>query len=91
MARPDYTIPDLDALTDVQVKGFENRVRRACARLGYRLKKHGVHDPRALLYGRYALFELVAGKVRCVLEGATLLEVAVHLGFRSDPAHGERD
>lgn len=86
MARPDYTMPDLSVLTQVQVKGFENRVRRACVRLGYRLQKHAVHDPRALDFGKYALFQLIAGEARCVLERADLEEVASHLGFQREPA-----
>lgn len=54
------TIPtpeEIDAMTPVQLKVFENRLRAAAKRQGLRLEKSRRRDPRALDYGSYWLID----------------------------------
>jgi hypothetical protein len=52
---------DIEAMTPAQFKTFENRLRRAAERQGYRLEKSRRRDERAITFQMYRLVDLVDG------------------------------
>jgi hypothetical protein len=57
------TPDEVDAMTAGEYKTFENRLRRAADRQGYRLEKSRTRDPRAADYGTYQLVDIRVGGV----------------------------
>jgi hypothetical protein len=54
---------DIEAMTLAQFKTFENRLRRAAERQGYRLEKSRRRDERAITFQMYRLVDLVDGEL----------------------------
>lgn len=50
-------------MTEGQFKVFENRLRRAAVRQGYRLEKSRRRDERAITYGLYRLVDMFNGEI----------------------------
>jgi hypothetical protein len=47
----------LDKMTPIELKTFENRLRRMASRQGYELSKSRLRDPRAIGYGGYMIID----------------------------------
>lgn len=74
------TPDELSAMSDIEFKVLENRLRRAADRQGYQLVKSRRRDPRAVDYGRYWLIELnTRGATLGGEWGTTLDDVAEYL------------
>jgi hypothetical protein len=54
---------ELEAMTPEQFKVYENRLRRAADRQGYKLEKSRRRDERAITYQSYRLVDLLDGSV----------------------------
>ena len=80
---------EVNAMTDLEFRVFENRMRRAAQRQGVMLGKFRRRDPRAIGCGRHVLIEDEAGNRRpgaqgpisafAKGEGVTLAEMALEL------------
>jgi hypothetical protein len=55
---------ELGAMTEIQHKEFENRLRCAAQRQGLKLVKYRRRDPRAIGYGTYTLVDPCADTVQ---------------------------
>jgi hypothetical protein len=51
------TADELNSMSDVEFKVFENRCRRAAGRQGFSLIKSRSRDPRAVDYGTYRIVD----------------------------------
>jgi hypothetical protein len=51
------TADELNSMSDVEFKVYENRCRRAARRQGFRLIKSRSRDPRAVGYGTYCIVD----------------------------------
>jgi hypothetical protein len=63
---------DIESLSAVERKIYENRLRRVADRRGYRLEKSRRRDERAITFGLYRLVDLLTGDI----VGAGLLDRA---------------
>jgi hypothetical protein len=63
---------DIESLSAVERKIYENRLRRVADRQGYRLEKSRRRDERAITFGLYRLVDLLTGEIT----GAGLLDHA---------------
>ncbi|WP_142256604.1 hypothetical protein [Mycobacterium colombiense] len=63
---------DIESLTAMERKIYENRLRRVADRRGYRLEKSRRRDERAITFGLYRLVDLLTGDII----GAGLLDHA---------------
>jgi hypothetical protein len=63
---------EIESMSLVERKVYENRLRRAAYRQGYRLEKSRRRDERAITFGLYRLVDLMTGEVI----GAGLLDRA---------------
>jgi hypothetical protein len=63
---------DIESLSAMERKIYENRLRRVADRRGYRLEKSRRRDERAITFGLYRLVDLMTGEII----GAGLLDHA---------------
>jgi hypothetical protein len=63
---------DIESMSMVERKVYENRLRRVADRRGYRLEKSRRRDERAITFGLYRLVDLLTGDII----GAGLLDHA---------------
>jgi hypothetical protein len=54
---------DIESMSMVERKVYENRLRRVADRQGYRLEKSRRRDERAITFGLYRLVDLFTGEV----------------------------
>jgi hypothetical protein len=54
---------DIESMTMVERKVYENRLRRVADRRGYRLEKSRRRDERAITFGLYRLVDLLTGDI----------------------------
>jgi hypothetical protein len=70
---------DIESLSMVERKVYENRLRRVADRQGYRLEKSRRRDERAITFGLYRLVDLLTGDII----GAGLLDHQANSGWNS--------
>lgn len=71
---------EVNAMTDLEFRAFENRMRRAAQGQGLTLVKSRRGDPRALDYGGHWLVDIRTGDLDAGAEfGITLADVAQYL------------
>jgi hypothetical protein len=54
---------DIESMSMVERKVYENRLRRVADRRGYRLEKSRRRDERAITFGLYRLVDLLTGDI----------------------------
>jgi hypothetical protein len=54
---------DIESMSMVERKVYENRLRRVADRQGYRLEKSRRRDERAITFGLYRLVDLLTGDI----------------------------
>ncbi len=54
---------DIESMSMLERKVYENRLRRVADRRGYRLEKSRRRDERAITFGLYRLIDLLTGDI----------------------------